>query len=79
MHRVLEAVWSRGTILALGARGSGFDSQNGPSVLFYARVKMYVTCTKASDGDRTHDLLITNQTHYHYATKATCACNVVIH
>ena len=30
------------------------------------------TCywTKASDGDRTHDLRITNATHYHYATEA---------
>ena len=35
------ACWSSGMILALGARGPGFDSRTGPSLSFLAIISHY--------------------------------------
>ena len=53
------AVWSSGMILGLGPRGPGFESLNSPFEVFQRKA------TKADDGDRTRDLLLTKQMLYH--------------
>ena len=54
-----QAAWSSGMILGLGPRGPGFESLNSPFMVFFCRY------TKADDGDRTRDLLLTKQMLYH--------------
>ena len=38
------ACWSSGMILALGARGPGFDSRTGPNCVFFNFVSFYFYC-----------------------------------
>ena len=47
-------------ILGLGPTGPGFESLNGPFDKPFC-----VKATKADDGDRTRDLLLTKQMLYH--------------